>query len=489
MDYKSKIILGTIFLILGIFSLVIGILMYIDTSGLNALFIDSLHLYVFEYLLARLLIIWGLALISAAIVLFVMAALKKEFKSKKPMVIAIAILIIGLLFTGAMVYEGMPPSFNAKADLSQNAQYTQVGSNKNIIYNVSSYSDYQSTEYFNVSLNGTLVFNQSISFRGYENTSFCIPSSTFSDPGNYTVTNTISHGTAQRTYKSWINVKPDSPMHLYISGPSEATEGYTGNYSVHVTGGYGPYQVLWNIAGENTHHISGNTTSFTFGDYQYGYTVEACVFDKYGAENTSSITVYLASNLSSSFSCSYPQLDQCMTDTFNGSIFSDFANTGVGPYSYSWYEDGTLFSSSENSTYKFLTPGIYNISLEVKDSENQTSEYSKNIQVNPLFGLWSYYPNPPPYDISGSQCVDFWYNVTGGTWLQNVSGYGHYSATFYVNGGYYVADNSFFSDDIGHYEFTLSSYVLNSGENSFKVVVTDGVGQTSVLSIEIDYSN
>ena len=73
--------------------------------------------------------------------------------------------------------------------------------------------------------------------------------------------------------------------------------------------------------------------------------------------------------------------------------------------------------------------------------------------------------------------------------MQNVSGYGHYSATFYVNGGYYVADNSFFSDDIGHYEFTLSSYVLNTGENSLKVVVTDGVGQTSVLSIEIDYSN
>ena len=490
MKYRGKIIVGTILLIIGVLSLVFGFLIYINISGVNVLlYINSVHSFVFNYILSRVFIIWGVALIVSGISVIMLGALKKEFRSKKPLAIAIAVLIIGLAISGLFVYVSIPPSLDAKAELSANSQYTQANSSKAIVYNVSAYSNYHSMEYFNVSLNGKLVFNQSQEFKGYQNSSYCIPPDTFPSPGNYTVSTTITHGDSKKIFKSWIDVKPYSPMSISIVGPKEVTDGYTGNYSVHVTGGYGPYQVLWSIAGEHTHHMSGNTISFTFGDSYFGYNVQACVFDKYGAENTSSITVYLASNLSASFSCEYPQLDQYMTDTFNGSIFSDFSTSGVGPYSYYWYEDGNLFSSSENSTYTFQTPGIYNISLEVKDSENQTSEYSKNIQVNPRFTLISYYPNPPPYDISGSQSVDFWYNVTGGTWLQNVSGYGHYSAIFYVNGGYYVSDYSFFSDDIGHYEFTLSSYVLNSGENSFKVVVTDGVGQTSVLSIEIDYSN
>lgn len=489
MKYRNKIIIGTILLIIGIVSLVFGFLIYIDTSGVNVLlYIGRVHSFAFDYVLARILIIWGTALIAAAIVLYMLVALKKEFSTKKPLAVAISVLIIGLAVTGFFIAAVAPPSLHAKAELAANTQYTQVGSSKPVTYNVSSYSNYLSMEYFNVSLNGKIIFNQSLAFKGYKNTTFCIPTSTFLSPGNYTVNTTIAHGSTQKTFKSWIDVKAYSPMRVYVTGPTNVTDGYTGSYSAHVTGGYGPYNVVWCISGLNNHKLSGNTVSFTFGNSYFGYNVKACAFDAYGAENVSSLTVYLASNLSASFTCSYQQLDQYMTDTFNSSIFSYFEQTGIGPYTYSWYENGNLFSSSANSSYEFQTPGIYNITLEVKDSENQISEYSKNIQVNSRFTLWSY--SPLPSEITGSQSIDFWYNVTGGTWLENVSGFGHYDATFYVNGQGYLPYYSIFSDDIGHYEFTLSPSVLSPGENSFKVVLQDGVGQlTSPFSIEIYYTN
>ncbi len=282
-------------------------------------------------------------------------------------------------------------------------------------------------------------------------------------------------------------MKPYIPMKVTITGPYEATDGYTGIFHASVSGGYGPYAIRWDISGEHSHIFSGSTVSFTFGNYDFGYSIEAWAIDAYGAVNSSSMTTYIVQNLTPSFTAEYQQLDSGMTDVFNGTTYSGFDQTGVGPYYYSWYENGNLFATGENSSYQFDTPGTYNITLIVKDSENITASYSQNIKVNPRLTLWSY--GPLVTSISGSQTVDFWYNVTGGTWIENVSGFGHYYVVFYVNGNGYIPYNSFFSNNIGHYEFQLSSYVLSPGTNSFEAYVQDGVDQTSILNLQIYYSS
>ena len=488
MKSRGKFILGSILLILGVLSLVFGFLIYINISGFNVLlYVGDEHAFVFDYIFARVLLAWGVALIASGIILILLGALQKEFRSRKPMAAAVAVLVVAMAVTGVFIYAALPPSVQVHADISESTQYTQVGSEKPVYYNVSSYSNYHSTEYFNVSLHGKLLFNQSFEFKGYKNTSLCIPPGTFSTSGNYTLSTTIVHGSVKKSFNSWVDVKACSPMSITITGPSEVTDGYTGNYSAHVTGGYGPYSIKWDIYGEHSHVLTGNDISFTFGDYYYGYTVKACAIDEYGAVNSTYMTSYLTSNLSASYTDKYSQLDQYMTDTFNASTYSGFEETGVGPYSFSWYENGNLFSTNENSTFQFNSPGIYNISLKVKDSQDQSSLYSQNIKVNPRLTLWNY--STLPYQISGSECNNFWYNVTGGTWLENVSGFSHYQVTFYINGQGYVSDNSFFSNDIGHYEFSLSEYDLNVGSNTFKVVVQDGVGQTSILNILVYYNN
>ena len=488
MSAKGKFILGSILLILGILSLVFGFFIYINIAGLNALlYVYSEHSYVFDLLLARIMIGWGVTLICSGIVFLLLGVLMKQFQSRKPMAAAVAVLFVAMAVTGVFIYATIPPAVQAHADISESRQYTQVNSQKPVYYNVSSYSNYHSMEYFNVSLNGRVLFNQSLEFKGYKNTSLCIPPSIFENPGNYTLSTTIVHGSVKKKYSSWVNVKPYSPMTVTISGPSEITDGYTGNFTAHVSGGYGPYSIKWEICGEHSHVLTGNDISFTFGDYYYGYTVKACAIDEYGAVNSTYMTSYLTSNLSASYTDEYSQLDQYMTDTFNASTYSGFEETGVCPYSFSWYENGNLFSTNENSTFQFNSPGIYNISLKVKDSQDQTSLYSQNVKVNPRLTLWNY--STLPYQISGSECNNFWYNVTGGTWLENVSGFSHYQVTFYINGQGYVSDNSFFSNDIGHYEFSLSEYDLNVGSNTFKVVVQDGVGQTSILNTIVYYSS
>ncbi len=488
MKSSNRLILGSVMLTVGVSLLVFGFLLYIDTSGLNVLLYEAnRHLFIFYYVLARILIIWGIALISAAVVLYLIVAIHKEFKSRKPMVMAVSVLLVGLSLSGFFVYAVFPPPVHSKVEIKPSDQYTEVGSQRSIVYNLSLYSNYRSVGYFNVSLNGDNVFDQSLGFTGYDNATYTVPSSTFSSPGNYTVSVSVVHGSSKKVSRSWIDVKPQSPMDVYISGPIDVTDGYTGNYSAHITGGYSPYRILWYISGQNSHRLSGDSISFTFGDYYYGYSIEALVTDAYGMENSSTIYAYIAPNLTASFSAEYTQLDQYMTDVFNSSTYSGFEQTGVGPYSYYWYENGNLFSTSENSTYQFQSAGTYNISLNVKDSENQVSMYSEDIKVNPQFGLWSY--GPFPSQITGSESVNFWYNVTGGTWFQNVSGFGHYEVTFYVDGNGYIPDNSFFSGNIGHYEFALSSYVLNNGGNSFEVMAQDGVGQESDFSITVYYSS
>ena len=104
MKSSNRLILGSVMLIVGVSLLVFGFLLYIDTSGLNVLLYDAnRHLFIFYYVLARILIIWGIALISAAVVLYLIVAIHKEFKSRKPMVMAVSVLLVGLSLSGFFV--------------------------------------------------------------------------------------------------------------------------------------------------------------------------------------------------------------------------------------------------------------------------------------------------------------------------------------------------------------------------------------------------
>ena len=488
MKPERKFIFGTILIIMGIVLLVIGLIQYVGIYGINAIFyIHRIHDYVFNYVMSYVLIIWGSALLISGFVFILLGFMKKEFSSKKPLAVGVSVLIIAMGITGFFIYSAVPPSIHADVSISSPSHYAEVGSSNSTDYKSSVYSNYYATEYFNISLKGKLIYDLNNSFHGYYNTTYMIPGNILNSPGNYSILVSVVHGTKRYEKSSWFYVYPLANMNITINGPKIIEPGIAGSYSVSVSGGYGPYNVSWIVFGNSTHHFYGKTLSYIFGEPYYGYSIIASVRDKYGDIENKSIAISENPGLSSSFTSQYSQLDQYMNDVFNSSIYSGFSQTGVPPYHYFWYENGNLFSNSINASYVFQSSGIYNISLKIVDSDNVSSYSHMYIKVNPKFTLASL--GPDITTITGSQSSTFWYNVTGGTWYQNASGFGHYEITFYVNGNGYMASSSNFYNDIGHYSFTFNSFVLQTGANTIKIVAQDGVGQTSSSTFILYYQN
>ena len=387
MDRKTKI--GVVLLILGIPTLVFGIVSYSTLVGIYALSsIGHPYAYRFEFVISLVVLSWGSALLISGVILLVLGFSGFIFNSRKPMVIGIVILMISLAFSGLVLYGAAPPPYRSSVVASTYDNCTEVNSAKPMVYNFSSYSNYPSKDYFNISLGSRVVFRYNFSFNGYDNFTCRVPASVFKQPGEYTSTNLImGHGT-RKVETSSIKVLPYVPVKVSVSGPSIVEPCYTGSYSAFVSGAYGPYSISWIVRGERTREFNGSSISLKFGTYYYGYEVIASAVNKYGVSNSSIEYVTLVHSLSASFTSKYSQLDAGMKDIFNSSVSTICGKTGVSPYSYEWFVDGTQFSSSENASYAFSHSGTYNVSLQVTDSLGNVSHYYQDVKVNSPFYLY-----------------------------------------------------------------------------------------------------
>ncbi|MEX0968442.1 MAG: PKD domain-containing protein [Bacteroidia bacterium] len=69
-------------------------------------------------------------------------------------------------------------------------------------------------------------------------------------------------------------------------------------------------------------------------------------------------------------------------DPPNSSIVSFFSYpTGSDPVRHVWSVGGTVFSNDPNPVHDFRQPGVYEVTLEVMDSINCLSTYSRNVNV------------------------------------------------------------------------------------------------------------
>jgi PKD repeat protein len=102
--------------------------------------------------------------------------------------------------------------------------------------------------------------------------------------------------------------------------------------------------------------------------------------------------------------------------------FTANASGGVAPYTYAWnFSDGHT-SASANVSQTFRTPGVYNVTVTVRDGANHTAAYSflilaESIRPGPLTATVSARPTVgvAPLDVS------FASNVSGGVAPYNVS--------------------------------------------------------------------
>ena len=110
---ERRLIIGISVLITGIVLLVIGFLIFIDLSSLNALaYIGNVHRYATLRIFAFLLLGWGIALLISGILIFFLQYIKYTFKTKKIFAVVTGILVVGLAVTGIFGAAAIPPKLH-----------------------------------------------------------------------------------------------------------------------------------------------------------------------------------------------------------------------------------------------------------------------------------------------------------------------------------------------------------------------------------------
>jgi hypothetical protein len=245
--------------------------------------------------------------------------------------------------------------------------------------------------------------------------------------------------------------------------------GQSQTFSSSVSGGTSPFTYQWYLNGTA---VSGATSaSWTFTPTYAGYyTIYLKVIDSVGVtsiSNTASATVHAAPSVS--ISPSSTTIDMSQSKIFNSTV-----SGGWSPYTYKWYVNGVL-QSSTTSTFTF-TPsasGSYSIYLNVTDNLGVRAKSNvATVTVNP-------YPSvaitPTTVKLDTNQHQTFQSTTSGGT--------SPWTYQWYKNGtaitGATASTYNFSSSTLGVFQIYVNatdSLGLRVESNSAIVTVHSGMG-------------
>jgi PKD repeat protein len=205
------------------------------------------------------------------------------------------------------------------------------------------------------------------------------PSHTYSTPGEYTATFTVTddddnHNTDSVT----ISVRASQPLSAGIvasptSGNAPLNVSFTGN----VSGGNSPYTYNWTFGdgGSSTQKNPSHTYS-TPGEYTARFTVT----DNSDDQDSDTITIVVdeaTAQLTASASASPMTGMAPLNVGFTGNV-----SGGISPYTYDWtFGDGGS-STQKNPSHTYSTPGEYTATFTVTDGSNQKRSASVIIEVS-----------------------------------------------------------------------------------------------------------
>ena len=128
MNSKRKLIFGIIAIVLGILSLFLGMILFIRSTGIDALFYTSVRELRLTFFLGLLFISWGLGWLITGIVFLVFGLRNFSFDSRKPLVIGIALLVVFSVLSGGVLVAVSPPSPSVTLSVRDSRNYTEAGS-------------------------------------------------------------------------------------------------------------------------------------------------------------------------------------------------------------------------------------------------------------------------------------------------------------------------------------------------------------------------
>lgn len=228
------------------------------------------------------------------------------------------------------------------------------------------------------------------------------PSFTFSQPGNYNVSLTVTDSHTPTGTVTTVTKIVNIPNPITVSATTTSTQinGNTGSINVTVTGGTAPYSYLWTLPNGST-RTTEDISSLPKGTYTL------LVTDALGCTKTEQFIIY--DLLTPNFTFAPTQCNSRIQ-------FTNTTTGGTPPlnYTYEWdfNNDGTPDSNLANPIFDFQTSGTYPVTLAVSNDGTNYVSITKSVFIDPNFGIQvTIFPTKKDEE-SGEIYVE---SVTGGT--------------------------------------------------------------------------
>ena len=243
---------------------------------------------------------------------------------------------------------------------------------------------------------------------------------TFRHSGDYIVSCNVTDGNGFSQNSSIpVRVYSDPVVNL-SSFQTYVIDGSYPGFSVKINGGSGNLE--YEIGGTSGHTSGSFNIALSSIDFAIGEnSIKLYLQDLKGGWNAQSntVNVYFYS-LNPSISVGKTLIDANMTDQLNGSYSYSGSGSGFGPYTFGWYINGKYYSNLQNVNALIEDSGKVSIEFTVTDSLGQSQSTTSYIKVNPKLNFTLAYTEAPQY---GSYVVNIYTNITGGTYITNVSSY------------------------------------------------------------------
>ena len=303
---------------------------------------------------------------------------------------------------------------------------------------------------------GTEPYSYFWFINGVNTTSGLYLSYTFPKAGNYNITLIIqdSQGARAEAYLD-ISVVPTPKVSISLS-KIVTDVGIPVRFNSSVSGGDPFFNYSWTVSGIG---FVGYQQDMEYSFSQAGnYTVSVTVYDGSGNSATSSLNVRINNPPEALINATYSNIDPNVTDSFNPVI------TGGTPgFNYSWYIGSSLVGISGSLNYSFSAPGVYGLTLDVKDSQGETASYVTDITVS------SY---PEASIIYSGNSIDA--NVSETFRASSFGGIGPFSDQWIIGGQEYSSN-------------TVSHSFTDPGNYTVQLIVSDSFGKdaTSTLTVNV----
>lgn len=300
---------------------------------------------------------------------------------------------------------------------------------------------------------------------------------TFTDPGVYTVTYTVTDNDGDESSDTVIiTVNKDLIPTVSIISPSSneiITAGESVDFAATVVSGDAPlsYEWVFSDCGNPANITVEDPGSVTFSEVGE-YTVTLTVRDEDGDESSDTVTITVNEDLVPTASITSPS--DGMTFYQGESVsFEGRVTSGNAPFTYAWTFDdnGPPDQYVEDpSGVVFSMTGTYNVIFTVTDNEGDSDNASVTVTVREAEltdGLVAYYPfNGNANDESGNGNIGI---VEGATLSDDI--FGDPDSAYYFDGmdDWIIGADSFEMNKIE--QITISAWVAPTSQKTQKIVV------------------